>query len=281
MKMTDEQIIEKLEQLECIKPNADWAVLTEQRILASLPEGMAAEPVKRPLSWISFNLFAKPAFSLAVSVFAFVSITASASFAVAQNALPGDLLYPLKKVSQNVKMVFVPEQEKAIAQLELAAARFDDLSKITLQEKNQGQKLAASIVEAQKTLAVASKALKEASSEDKQRIARQVVGQLESLKIQQEAIEQTIKTDIVNDVQKSDLAESAAAYYKLYLDNEIEKLENSSLTEAQAVLLLEAKDLLAEGEVEDALNIVINEIPNQAKNATTTPKTEGETNQNQ
>lgn len=268
--MTDEQLIEKMEQLECIKPNADWAVLTEQRILAGLPEGMASEPAKQPLSWFGFRFIAKPAFSLAVSIFAFVSITGSASFALAQKSLPGEFLFPLKKVSQNIKMAFIPEQEKAVAQLELAKARFEDLSKVTLQEKNQGQKLAASISEAQKTLAAASKSLKNASAKDKQKIASQVVGRLESLKNQQEEIEQTIKTDIFNDVQKSELAESAAVYYKLYLDNEIAQLENSSLTEAQAVLLLEAKDLLADGEVEEALNIVVNEIPSQNKSATST-----------
>jgi hypothetical protein len=221
----------------------------------------------------------KPAFSMAFSVLAFISVAGGTSLTLAQNALPGDLLYPLKKVSQNVRMAFVSEQGKPVAQLELAKARFEDLSKVTQQEKNQGQKLAASIAEAQKTLADASKSLKNASAEDKQKIAQQIVGQLESLKTQQRAIEQTIKTDIINDVQKSDLAESTVAYYKLYLDNEIEQLEDSSLTEAQAVLLLDAKNALAEGEVEKALNIVVNEIPNQNKNATTTPKIEEEVNQ--
>jgi hypothetical protein len=216
------------------------------------------------------NLIFKPAFSLALSAFAFISIAGSASFSLAQSALPGDALYPLKKVSQNVRMAFVSEQEKPVAQLELAKARFEDLSRVTRQEKNQGQKLAASIAEAQRTLADASKSLKQASAADKQATAQQIVGQLESLKTQQEAIEQTIKTDIINDVQKSDLAESTVAYYKLYLDSEIEKLENSSLTEAQAVLLLDAKKALADGEVEKALNIVVNEIPNQNKNATST-----------
>jgi hypothetical protein len=269
MKITDKKLIEKLEQLDYIKPDANWVLLTEQKI-------MAAEPAKQPhTSWLDLNFIFKPAFSLVFSAIAFVSIAGGASFVLAQGALPGDLLYPLKKVSQNVRMAFVPEQEQPAARLELAKARFEDLSKITRQEKNQGQKLAASIAEAQKTLADASRSLKQASIADKQATAQQIVGQLESLKIQQKTIEQTIKTDIINDVQKSDLAESAVAYYKLYLDNQIEQLENSSLTEAQAVLLLDAKNALADGEVEKALNLVANEIPSQNKNATSTEKIEG------
>ncbi|MFA7714617.1 MAG: DUF5667 domain-containing protein [Candidatus Paceibacterota bacterium] len=272
MKITDKQLIEKLEQLDCIKPDTDWVLLAEQKILAS-------QPVKQPLTWFSLNFISKPAFSLALSAFAFVSIAGGASFTLAQGALPGDLLYPLKKVSQNVRMAFVPEQEQPAARLELAKSNLEDLSRITQQEKNQGQKLAASIAEAQKTFAAASKSLKQSSAADKQATAQQIVGQLESLKIQQKAIEQNIKTDIINDVQKSDLAESTVAYYKLYLDNQIEQLDNSSLTEAQAVLLLDAKNALAEGDVEKALNIVVNEIPNQNKNATSTEKIEEETNQ--
>ncbi len=276
MKITDKKLIENLEQLDYIKPDANWVLLAEQKIMAS-------EPVKQPLTWFNLNFIAKPAFSLAFSAFSFISIAGGASFALAQSALPGDLLYPLKKVSQNVRMAFVSEQEQPAARLELAKSNLEDLSKITSQEKNQGQKLAASIAEAQKTLADASKSLKQASAADKQATAQQIVGQLESLKIQQKAIEQIIKTDIINDVQKSDLAESTVAYYKLYLDNQIEQLENSSLTEAQAVLLLDAKKALADGEVEKALSIVVNEIPNQNKNATTTTtsteKIEGTANQ--
>ena len=262
MKITDKKLIENLEQLDYIKPDANWVLLAEQKILD-------CEPAKQ-LNWFSLNFIAKPAFSLAFSSFAFFSIAGGASFVLAQSALPGDLLYPLKKVSQNVRMAFVPEQEQPAARLELAKSNLEDLSKITNQEKNQGQKLAASIAEAQKTLADASRSLKQASAADKQATAQQIVGQLESLKIQQKAIEQIIKTDIINDVQKSDLAESTVAYYKLYLDNQIEQLENSSLTEAQAVLLLDAKKALADGEIEKALNLVVNEIPNQNKNATTT-----------
>ena len=275
MKITDKKLIENLEQLDYIKPDANWVLLAEQKILD-------CEPAKQ-LNWFSLNFIAKPAFSLAFSAFSFISIAGGASFALAQSALPGDLLYPLKKVSQNVRMAFVSEQEQPAARLELAKSNLEDLSKITSQEKNQGQKLAASIAEAQKTLADASKSLKQASAADKQATAQQIVGQLESLKIQQKAIEQIIKTDIINDVQKSDLAESTVAYYKLYLDNQIEQLENSSLTEAQAVLLLDAKKALADGEVEKALSIVVNEIPNQNKNATTTTtsteKIEGTANQ--
>ena len=121
--------------------------------------------------------------------------------------------------------------------------------------------MAASIAETQKTLQDASKTLNQLSPQEKEQVANQVVGQLEAIKSQKTAIEQNIKTDILSDVQKSELAQSAVEYYKLYLAKEIETLEKSSLTESQAILLLEAKTALADGEVERAMDIVVKEIP--------------------
>lgn len=263
MQIEEKKLIEKLEEMSAIKPDADWVLLAEQKITSP-------EPSKKTFAWIDFNFIAKPVLSFSLSAIAVVSLAGGVGLSLAQNALPGDLLYSVKKASENVRMAFVSEKDKPLAQLELAKTKLEELSRVTRQDKNQGQKLAASIAETQRTIENASKSLKGMSAADKQEFAQQVVGSLESLKTQQKTIEQTIKTDIINDVQKSDLAESMVAYYKLYLDSEIEKLENSSLTEAQAVLLLDAKKALADGEVETALNIVVNEIPNQNKNTNTT-----------
>jgi hypothetical protein len=254
MQIEEKKLIEKLEEMSNIKPDADWVLLAEQKITA-------CEPAKKTFAWIDLGFVAKPAFSLAFSAIAVVSLTGGVGLSLAQNALPGDLLYPVKKASQNVRMAFVSNKDMPMAQLELAQTKLEELAKVTRQDKNQGQKLAASIAETQRTIEKASKSLKQMSDTDKQEFARQVVGQLESLKTQQKIIEQTIRTDIINDVQKSALAESAAAYYKLYLDSEIERLENSSLTEAQELLLSDAKKALEESEVEEALDIVVNQIP--------------------
>jgi len=254
MQIEEKKLIEKLEEMSAIKPDADWVLLAEQKITAS-------EPSKQTFAWIDFNFVTKPALSFALSAITVVSLAGGVSLSLAQNALPGDMLYSVKKASESVRMAFVSEKDKPLAQLELAKTKLEELSKVTQQDKNQGQKLAASIAETQKTMEIASKSLKNMSAVDKQEFAQQIVGRLESLKTQQKTIEQTIKTDITNDVQKSDLAESAVAYYKLYLDSEIEKLENSSLTEAQELLLSDAKKALDNGEVENALDIVVNQIP--------------------
>ena len=254
MQIEEKKLIEKLAEMSAIKPDADWVLLAEQKITSP-------EPSKKTFVWIDFNFITKPALSFALSAIAVVSLAGGVGLSLAQNALPGDLLYSVKKASENVRMAFVSEKDKPLAQLELAKSKLEELSRVTQQDKNQGQKLAASIAETQRTIEDASKSLKGMSAADKQEFAQQIVGHLESLKTQQKTIEQTIKTDIINDVQKSDLAESAVAYYKLYLDSEIEKLNNSSLTEAQELLLSDAKKALNSGEVENALDIVVNQIP--------------------
>jgi len=252
--MQEEKLIRKIEKLNCIKPDSNWVLSVEQKI-------MAQEPAEITTVRFDWSFITRPAFSAAFSAFAIISIVFSTSLTLAQNALPGDMLYSLKKASETAKMAFVPASERPMAQLELTKTKLNELSRVTQEEKNQGQKLAASIAETQKTLQDASKTLNQLSPQEKEQVANQVVGQLEAIRSQKTAIEQNIKTDILSDVQKSELAQSAVEYYKLYLAKEIETLEKSSLTESQAILLLEAKTALADGEVERAMDIVVKEIP--------------------
>ncbi|PIZ89969.1 MAG: hypothetical protein COX88_00985 [Candidatus Nealsonbacteria bacterium CG_4_10_14_0_2_um_filter_35_20] len=253
--LSENELIKKIQELKQIQPNQNWAVLTENKILSATPS------FKPKTQIFSLNLFYQPAFAIAFSCFILIGLVFGLSFTVAQNTVPGDTLYSLKKFSENVQMVFVAPQEKPVAILGQAQKRLAELSKITQENKNQGKKLAASIGQTQESLSEVSKTLKGVPDLEKETIAEKVVLEIESIKGQQKAIEESIQADIMNEGQEESLVQSTISYYNIYLEKEIEKLKNSTLTKEQELLLEEAENELAQGNIERALEIVVKEIP--------------------
>ena len=57
------------------------------------------------------------------------------SFTFAQTTLPGNILYPIKTLTQNTKIHFASENTKPVVRLEVAKARMEDLGKVKNHEK--------------------------------------------------------------------------------------------------------------------------------------------------
>jgi len=108
--MTQAEIIKQLQGLKEIKPNQDWVVLTKSQILRT------EKPVFSP-----FAIFS-PAkvYSCAGMVFVLLLV---GIFGFAQNSLPGDFLYSIKKITERSQAVFISESEKPNFQLKLTSNR--------------------------------------------------------------------------------------------------------------------------------------------------------------
>ncbi len=132
--VTEEELIKKIQELRQIQPRKDWVVLTKSQIL-----GEEQKIKLTPFSLIDglrlfFQYQYKPALVGVLSI-----LILFGTFTFARNSLPGDLLYPIKRIAEKSQAIFVSENEKPQASLELANKRLEELTKIT--ETNQVKKI--------------------------------------------------------------------------------------------------------------------------------------------
>ncbi len=268
--MTDTELIQKIQELKQIKPKQDWAFSAKNQILSQevekkpsvMSEFVASARVIFSNSARYYNpAFLKPTFALTACFAVFVGV-----FGLTQSAMPGNVLYPIKKVAETAQVNFSPEHQKAEAHLRLANDRLEDLKKIAESNKmslkpalKEFQANVAGAIqdwsavdpdsEAIKGIAKEAKKLKdnmeevlalgvEFNTESAETVEKIDTIVLASLK---DAIT-NIESEISNKVDVAVLAE-----------REIQALENSSLTEEQEELLQEAKAYYLAEDYTDAL----------------------------
>ena len=150
--MQEKDLIFNLKGLKQIKPRKEWAVLAKQRIFEAdyKKTAKAGAPLLGRLSAI-LDVFPRflssPAYKYALATFMFVVLIASSVVLYAQNALPGDTLFSLKKVSEKTRMFLAAKSKVSGYQLENANTRLTELTQIA--ETKQDKKLAPAIKEFQ------------------------------------------------------------------------------------------------------------------------------------
>ena len=127
--MQEKDLIQKLQNLKQIKPNHDWVFWLKANILQTKPQsGLYKPKVKLAV----FSFVSKYQKILVPSLLAFFFVF---SFVFAQTTLPGNILYPIKTLTQNTKIYLASENTKPVVRLEVVKARMGDLSKVENYEK--------------------------------------------------------------------------------------------------------------------------------------------------
>jgi len=227
--MTEKELIGKIRELRQIKPRKDWVSLTKSQVLGESARGRAS---------VSFFPFWKPALA---TVTAFGILFGVFSFA--QNSLPGDILYSIKKITEKSQAVFVSEKELPKYNLEIANKRLDELNEIA--QTNQVKKLASAISEFQVNMSEAAKSLSEVKGQGVEKI----VAQTKKLEENKQKVEEVLATKI--ETEKFDNALSQL------VESEIKDLESRTLTEEQKLLLEEAKADFSAGNYSQALEKIL------------------------
>jgi len=228
--VAEADLVKKIQELKKIRPRKDWVVLTKSQILGEEDRGWAS---------ISFFPFFKPALATVTAFGIFFGI-----FSLAQNSLPGDILYPIKKITEKSQAVFVSEEEKPAFQLNLTNERLEELTKIA--ETNQVKKLAPAIGEYQASISQAAKNLTQIK-EPKQ--ALEIGEKIVELKQNAEKIRSLgVVTDGTEELEKE--YENTACRI---IGQEIESMEKRTLTEKQDKLLPEIKEDYQTGNCSQAL----------------------------
>ncbi len=123
--MQEKDLIQKLQNLKQIKPNHDWVFWLKANIIQTKPQSGLYNKPKVKLAVFSF--VSKYQKTLVPSLLAFFFVF---SFVFAQTTLPGNVLYPIKTLTQNAKIYLASENTKPVVRLEVVKARMGDLSKV-------------------------------------------------------------------------------------------------------------------------------------------------------
>jgi hypothetical protein len=211
--MNEKEFLNKIKELKEIKPNNNWVISTKFMILGQ-------EPEKRNLTSV-LEFFprlvlknSKLAFALVV-VFGFMT----GAFTLAQNSLPGDPFFALKKITEKSAMALTSDINIPTAQLQLVNKRLDELN--TIAKTNQMKKLAVAIQEFQANISQAADDLVNAKNVN----VKEVV--LETKKIK-ETKEQVESLGVV--VGNTDNLDNALLQL---IERELKDLEMRSLTDSQ------------------------------------------------
>ncbi|GMX58742.1 MAG: hypothetical protein MCSN_3960 [Candidatus Microsyncoccus archaeolyticus] len=236
--MDEFTLIKKLESLKSVKADSNWASLSKANIMS--------QEFEKP----SFSFFDYVKQPKLVPVYAsFIVLFTVTPFIFAQNALPGEKLYTLKKIEETVRYAF--DGDKSAAQIAQVQTRLGELNKITEQSENQGHKLAAGIKETKQALTKASKEIAKAPEAQKAEIAEKIITQIT-------AIEKKTNAAIMDsDKEYQEL-------YKFFVDNEIKEIElrKESLNEEQLELFNQAKELFETENYSEALEMIYQIQPN-------------------
>ncbi len=157
--MTKRTLAKKIKLLQSIKPNKEWSSSSRDLLLSQIKAQGGYEDTKASFlegvfayadtAWGEVYrhaiepLFIRPSHMVATLTVVFGS-TLSA-FAIAQNSLPGDRLYTVKKATESARVALVSPQDRSELEIAFAEKRMEELDALVAKRfgaKEQGEKVA-------------------------------------------------------------------------------------------------------------------------------------------
>jgi len=246
-KMSEKDLISKIQKLRDIEPSHDWVIFTKERILG---KEFSNKEEKTWLQSLNFGyiteLFARR-FAFAYLSIAIVFVGILGIFNFSQNALPGDSLYSLKKITEKGQGVFVSEKNQARYDLKMVSKRLDDLTKVA--EFNNISNIASAIKEVQKSEEKAINSLNIVKLQDNSEEVEGILAQVKELEEKKERLEQVYGIVGLEETKETNST-------KTITERLIKEIENKTLTEMEEQDLLEAMKYYEKGNFSKALEIL-------------------------
>ena len=238
-KFTEKHLISKLQELRQIRPSNDWVVFTKEEVLGkekTRPEFSFISFVKEIQRGERFVFRHKPAFAFALAMVVLIGV-----FGFAQNSVPGDSLFSIKKITEKGTEVFVSEKNQAKYDLEMAGKRLDDLTKIAVE--NEVKNLAPAINEYKESVSKAAGSLATMGS------VKEIVEEIKKLEEKEEQVK-----SLGIEIGESEELDSVLAKI---VEIEIEDLEGKTLIEEKEEVLAEVKQDYEAGDYFQALEKIL------------------------
>jgi len=231
--MKDKALISQLKGLRQIEPSKDWVVSVRRQIVGEQEK-------------VSFlNVF--PVLFTAKKL-AYASLTlvlfVLGTLGFAQNTVPGDFLFPVKKISQAALLTGGQTKNN----LDIASKRLDDLAMVV--KDNRTANLAPAMQELKDSIGEAVKSLSEDIKNDPESL-RSVAMQVKQIEDKKNNLE---TLGVV--MQNNEMAGLNNALIIL-LQGEIKSLDRANLTDDQQQTLQEIKDLYFKADYSGALEKVL------------------------
>ena len=275
-------IFSKLNTLKSIKPDENWVVDAKKRVLLNAPvseKKSVLERLKMAIFGIqiesdipecrfqfefrkyfqnfSFQKMAVPAFSLV-----FVLSTSVFTVGASKSSLPGEFLYSLKMMNEDVILAVTPENRKATIEMEQAGKRLEEMAEISKKTSDVGQqeKMEQLIEKFEKKVNNANNRLSKTSGNgEKARMAKAINTQskkyTEILAKTTEELPTIVQDEILENVEKA--VASSEKIYLTSLTAMIEEMTDENKDEITAMVKekVEEKEDDEEDIVEDEENI--------------------------
>lgn len=220
--MIDKKLISQLKMLKRSRPKQEWVVLTKEQIFGREVEKIEKKAEKTSIISLLYNSFVfqhKLAFSSALLLVVFIGL-----FGIAQNSLPGDSLFALKKAVEKGQALFVSDNDMPKYELEMVAKRLSDLTKIARSDSRQG--LASALSEYKAAASEAAKGIVGAG-------AKNIIGEVKQVEQKKEEAKSLgVQVDEIKDYENA-LAQ--------IVERELSYLEETVLNEDQMKILEEAE----------------------------------------
>lgn len=242
--MEEKEIIAKIKALREIKPNQEWVYLTKGRILGG--EALAQkQSFAALLGGLLFQYRAALASLVAIGLI-------SGTFIFAQGALPGDALYPVKKMAEKGMTMLAQNDQKPAANLQLAEKRLEELNEIS--QKNLVQNLPSAIKEYKDAKATAKKemaALVRQNPGKAGEIAKQMSATMKSMDAKEKIVSAAL--GIEGEATSTGAVAKGVSDDQAIAEAFIANSESSTLTDDQKSDLIKVKELYGAERYEEAL----------------------------
>lgn len=250
-----EQLIESLKQLKGIEPRKEWAILLKSQILAEKQAEAVVSAQKVSIfdvisNWnrllhscnsaelskfqISNSFSRRLAYAFAVVFFLIIGV-----FGFAEYTMPGDLLFPIKKIAEQSQASLTGQTalQQDVANL---SSRINDLAQVA--KDGRKDNIPSAISEINANVSVLAKSLRDNPVNDPQTI---------------KDIANSLKT--LADVPGTDLSGNpdVRGLYQTIVQSQIADLGKTTLTDDQKNALAEAEDLYNQGKYIDALEKIL------------------------
>lgn len=129
----EQKIINKLASLRQVKPSQDFIARVENSLVNYLPSLTSGQTQKTPMF----------AFRAAILTLVFVFLISAGTVLASGNSLPGQLLYPVKKTLESVRIRLASGSDKANLQIQLIDKRLGEIQKLSERQAIDLEKAAA------------------------------------------------------------------------------------------------------------------------------------------
>lgn len=232
--MQEKQLINKLKELQQIKPRKDWVILVKNQII-SQPEKKQTHRFSDFLSVFPALVYQrKLAYAFATFLFVMVGM-----FGLSQY-----------QVTEQPQTAFVSQENQLQNNFETANKKLDDLTQIV--KDNKTENIAPAIKDFQASISEATRSLISNISQKNSKSIKDIAIQVKKIEDNKKQL-QTLGVDLGATKESKDLNDALAPL----VQQEINDLEKTTLTEDQQKIMQEVKDLYADGKYSDALEGIL------------------------